>query len=485
MSKLEDSIVFITSAESNGAFGTGFVFLKQDNYSYILTCAHVLEDINANEIGISKKIKLEGITEHIEVIACGSIETIDLAVLKIKNLQNPALTLMNLGREGLEISIAGLSDFDGFKRKRITLDGTLATSLDLTLEGGSYNQAWYLKMDTIEKEHGLDAGYSGSPVVLKDRNIVIAVTSNQRRRKDEGQYDECERGYAVSISNLLKIWKDIPDELKKRLNEDIKIYPDLSDKNCQLLIEALKSDKNNYYSIQAWLAYSHKDFEKIYVKEKYEAIDLYDINSTTKVIDDLLEEVRNRNISYDKLTFEFILPLELFNYPIDQWQNEDKKPIGAMYPIIIRSQERLIHRKLRDFWKTLQPELENLSSEKIDWLAEPQEEEVLDFKLSEEGYVGFALEFDLSKTDKKFLFNMLKNGAVIGIWANSCQDFSCIKQNINKDLFENKQLKDIPRTFLSIRRKLRLSKKCDYYLTLFWDDKERIPPDFKLEQPKN
>ena len=49
MSNLEESIVLITSASDNSrkadVIGTGFAFYREDNYTYLLTYAHVVEGV--------------------------------------------------------------------------------------------------------------------------------------------------------------------------------------------------------------------------------------------------------------------------------------------------------------------------------------------------------------------------------------------------------------------------------------------------------
>lgn len=78
---LQNSIVLITSTdEENKSFGTGFVFWQENNDSYILTCAHVIEEVLE-----SGKICVDSINQ-VELIACDSRSNIDLAILKVSNL---------------------------------------------------------------------------------------------------------------------------------------------------------------------------------------------------------------------------------------------------------------------------------------------------------------------------------------------------------------------------------------------------------------
>ena len=51
LKKLEDSIVLIKSAKANktNVIGTGFIFHKKKNCTYLLTCTHVVEDMGGEE----------------------------------------------------------------------------------------------------------------------------------------------------------------------------------------------------------------------------------------------------------------------------------------------------------------------------------------------------------------------------------------------------------------------------------------------------
>jgi hypothetical protein len=55
----EDAVVLLTSRNAdNPKFGSGFVIAEDKHYSYILSCAHVLEDIGykANIKGLPVEI---------------------------------------------------------------------------------------------------------------------------------------------------------------------------------------------------------------------------------------------------------------------------------------------------------------------------------------------------------------------------------------------------------------------------------------------
>ncbi|NET24814.1 hypothetical protein [Okeania sp. SIO1I7] len=79
--QLEKSIVLITSANNDSRkaniIGTGFAFYQQENYTYLLTCAHVVEDVGGEENVLVNNISAD-------VVAIGDTQGFDLAVLRVK-----------------------------------------------------------------------------------------------------------------------------------------------------------------------------------------------------------------------------------------------------------------------------------------------------------------------------------------------------------------------------------------------------------------
>lgn len=95
---LAESIVLITSANDRKAnvIGTGFPFYREQNYTYLLTCAHVVNDVGGEE-----NVRVNNNNDiPVYVVAIGDIQGFDLAVLRIKGLLNfPLLKLTLLSRK--------------------------------------------------------------------------------------------------------------------------------------------------------------------------------------------------------------------------------------------------------------------------------------------------------------------------------------------------------------------------------------------------
>ena len=149
---LQDSIVVITSTDTkNKSFGTGFVFRKENQDSYILTCAHVLEEVGTETICVGSG----SLIEQVKVIACGSRNNVDLAVLKVAGLPERALDLRNMdGQENISLQIMGFYQ-EGTKNPIIGkyIEGTTEGQIFLTrdkLDG------WSLRID---EGYQLQKGY--------------------------------------------------------------------------------------------------------------------------------------------------------------------------------------------------------------------------------------------------------------------------------------------------------------------------------------
>jgi hypothetical protein len=195
-----DSIVLITSSESSRSrdFGTGFVIHKEARAVYLLTCAHVVRDV-----GGSEKVIAGGIPAT--VIASGEKQGFDLAVLQVEELwDKPQLSLCTSAEEEQAFIIAGFYQFDpksppAFRKIR----GKLGEQISLASSDGRERiNAWDLR---IEGEYYLQPGYSGSPVINQTSGCVLGVVTHQ--------IGKGEKGLAISIEALRKIWQEMPSGL--------------------------------------------------------------------------------------------------------------------------------------------------------------------------------------------------------------------------------------------------------------------------------
>ena len=197
--ELSDSVVLITGSEPN-RFGTGFAIHQDEHATYLLTCAHVVDDVGGPAV-------LKAGNDTATVIASDTEDGFDLAVLRVeKLLEIPLLNLSISGETGRSFITAGFWR-DGKKILLQQLEGTLAKpGLSVSRKLGSRSTAWHLEVDDA---HYLQSGYSGAPVVDETSGDVLGVIS---QRRGEGK-----KGLAISIEALKEIWRERPKPL---LGED-------------------------------------------------------------------------------------------------------------------------------------------------------------------------------------------------------------------------------------------------------------------------
>ncbi|MDJ0519681.1 MAG: SUMF1/EgtB/PvdO family nonheme iron enzyme [Trichodesmium sp. MO_231.B1] len=203
MSNLEESIVLITSASDKKAnvIGTGFAFYREDNYTYLLTCAHVVEDVGGEENVLVNNIRAD-------VLATGDVKGFDLAVLGVENLNIPLLQLISLSdAENRKFQTAGHYLYGEEKKILLeTVDGTLGKKR-FARQNDKRVTAWNLLINqgdvaTARLRQRLRKGYSGAPVVDLDTGCVLGIATNMEKDGAEG--------LAISVEALNKIWSDIP-----------------------------------------------------------------------------------------------------------------------------------------------------------------------------------------------------------------------------------------------------------------------------------
>jgi len=247
-SELQDSIVLITSNDStNNRFGTGFVIFRDTSMTYLLTCAHVIDDVGgAEQVNAGGMIAL--------VVASGVKENpnldvyypADLAVLRVETLlDQPVLNMSLIGQKGTSFTTAGFQLFSKAFLIR-PLQGVLGERVGLeSRASGIRIRAWDLK---INGDYGLQPGYSGSPVVDSRKGSVFAVVSHRQGET---------KGVAISIEALTKIWPDLPSALSRNINskqveQETKISEVIVSQRQRRLAQTyqrLQNDWNRYNSI--------------------------------------------------------------------------------------------------------------------------------------------------------------------------------------------------------------------------------------------
>jgi len=186
----EDAVVLITSGDSNNKkFGSGFIIAEDDQYSYVVSCAHVIEDVGNTPY-------ITGLPT--EILAKGSPDDLDMTLLKVTRLNKPCLNQFAQGIPKTDIAISGYSIFENRQVKRL-INGRLGKSIKLTARNKNWEIAAFditIQDDEFSK---LSGGYSGSPL-CNSTGSVIGIITHLRTG---------ERGHALCISNLNALYPDI------------------------------------------------------------------------------------------------------------------------------------------------------------------------------------------------------------------------------------------------------------------------------------
>jgi inactive STAND/Trypsin-like peptidase domain len=242
---IQDSVVLVSSQDSAiNQFGTGFVICQIRGITYVLTCAHVVEDV-----GGSKKVQVDGMEGT--VVASGKEIGLDLAVLKVDGLRQRSPFVCCVGAEtGKAFRAIGFQaygkDLDKKDQNILKpLSGNLGEFCGLqSRQGVERIDAWGLR---IAEDYSLQPGYSGSPVIDEITGKVVAVVSHREGDKS---------GLAISIEELKKIWI-LPNSkqlhgmlLKLGYKEQMNVFNQLTKQNKSLIAFTIHGEE--FYG-QCWL----------------------------------------------------------------------------------------------------------------------------------------------------------------------------------------------------------------------------------------
>lgn len=193
-----DSVFLISSKEvGNENFGSAFAIYKSKASVYLLTCAHVVKDVGGPE-----QVKVDDYKVKVLFQSSLSDTTDDLAIIQIEGISDvPVLPLADCGEMGLPFCIFGWYLYDrrngDFKSEVIT--GILGKpGRSKIKEQIGSTKTWDLKLDDGNL---LQHGFSGAPVIDRDKRVVIGVV-----RYLEGKG---EKGRAITVGVFTKVWQEV------------------------------------------------------------------------------------------------------------------------------------------------------------------------------------------------------------------------------------------------------------------------------------
>lgn len=191
----DSAIVKITSKQSeNHHFGTGFVIYNDKNAAFVITCAHVVKDVGGSGHVLADDY-------NADVIVSGEPKGgIDIAVLKVKKLSDkPPLTLRMAEDDNKHFIIKGFQKHPTGSLNFTEIHCQISKrEPQRVLRGTETFNVCELLMD---EAYYLDNGNSGSPLICNKTGHVLAIVSHKEGRG--------EKGYAIFIEALEKIWPDM------------------------------------------------------------------------------------------------------------------------------------------------------------------------------------------------------------------------------------------------------------------------------------
>jgi WD40 repeat protein len=198
-----DSVVLIAGRDAGRRdFGTGFVVHRDSRSTWIVTCAHVIDDVGGPE-----QLLADSLPAEIVALSSNREEGFDVAVLRVDGeLGKEPILLRTAVLPESKLTIPGYYSFDRYgKRVCEEIGGRLDKAIEVTAnKGRDKATAWHLKLGDGDL---LRPGYSGSPVIDSASGTCIGVVSHL--------IDGGARGLAVSVAVLERIWPGMPADLLK------------------------------------------------------------------------------------------------------------------------------------------------------------------------------------------------------------------------------------------------------------------------------
>ncbi|GER89729.1 hypothetical protein KDW_38910 [Dictyobacter vulcani] len=273
------------------------------------------------------------------------------------------------------------------------------------------------------------------------------------------------------------------------------------------LLLTLDEASDKAFTVQCWLL---DDENNSVQNADIEVPDqLYSLDDIPNLLDGILEQCENCLLDeMANLVIEFFLPLELLSYPVDQYTIRgfsSRQSLSSYYQVVVRSLERMKRNKQRNkqgyIWKNKWKIFQDCSSEEQDLSKKHnatliydkeqyQELEDLAAILRGDSIACLALTFvpsnSSSQTDD-VLRAVLEAGIPIALWAREQTDYPQVLPEFLPEFVSQHPLSQLPALVKQQRydaiKSGQKQRHQGHYLTLLWDDPERIPPTRQLAAP--
>ena len=415
----------------NRKAGVGTVVQKEDDTYTVLTCNHVVADGK----DIREKLFIRNDNEMM-AISIGDItlgEGIDLATIKIKNLKDKKVALLQKKLYDDSLVIFTFKDSGG--------EGLIPDDIDVkiicetTLDYGRVYQAFELEVN-----EPLDAGYSGSPLFDGYTHSMVGVVNIKDGR---------DGGYAVDIQHC------------RELIDDIKVV-DVED--------TMHKEKEEISRV--FFDHQEGDFYKISINQT-ELFDGESINIEEDKVK-LIGAINNyccyhtcgeeRELEIEVV--ELILPFHLLDKDIALWKDKDSENLVDNVEVLLRSYDRLEQGNLKKIknkklWKKSMDSDNNFKALSVN---------VSGSKFTKnKNFISAYLE---APSEISTPFEKIVKQSNIILWINRCSDVEEYQKVLEK-LLKNR-LKELPFEFRTQLTQLT-DDSCAYHANLMWDDPNTLP----------
>ncbi len=188
---------FLIKSSKVKSMGTGFCVATDAHGAFLVTCTHVVEECGDDSLEVNG--------EKVELLHKGSSDDIDLAVVYVKGLVDVEILPLSFELTERDTAVT-LKGWKAHKKTNYIAESLTGIVVDVT-EIQSNKRTFHSYKLRIGGEDSIEKGNSGSAVVCEKSGQVIAVATD---RKSGGK-----QAYAIPISYLQDIWKDMPTHLLK------------------------------------------------------------------------------------------------------------------------------------------------------------------------------------------------------------------------------------------------------------------------------
>ncbi|MCP4697565.1 MAG: hypothetical protein GY862_12055 [Gammaproteobacteria bacterium] len=269
----------------------------------------------------------------------------------------------------------------------------------------------------------------------------------------------------------------LPEEEKQALDERASgKAPNERKADLYVLIALREPLNNNIYPIQAWYVNAQGHFQPLDVPlENLQEKHLWRMKDLMKQILAQPRKLDPAIISRNKqLVLEFFLPLPLLQWDMDDWTPPREDPLSAIYPLAVRSSERLENTWAGDWPLRWNRQCRKAFGKPLDgqcgqWLWQKPANAKIPWLNAEKAFFGLCFP-----PDEACLTRLLQDGAAIALWPRRPLNKKTVAA-LKKYLSSGK-LEELPHTLHKLRKEELHAKQIKPgFFSLLWDDPRRMP----------